>query len=321
MKQERKELLIFLAVTYGLTFLMGIPMAIFAQQGRELISFAYAQMLYPAAGLMLARLICRRDDPSLPKPFFLGFLALTALTIATCFLPMGFTYLAYLTYISSITLGVILFASKDDSLRPHNLSGENWGISLRIILLFVGILLADIILRSALSTELSDTIQNLLTSNLLKLLLILPLLFLLTFPHYFGEEYGWRTYFQPLLQNKFGLIKGVFLFGILWEFWHFPLVIFYYAPLSSSMSLLQLILYRYVMVILIAIFMAYAYMKTQNVWLPAFLHCVNNILAELGPENGNCELTWAMLGLFILIRLVLFLPFLRSKVFRPQPHT
>ncbi|MBR2491745.1 MAG: CPBP family intramembrane metalloprotease [Ruminiclostridium sp.] len=317
MKLERKELLIFLAVTYGLAFLMGIPLAIFAQQGKDTYAFANAQMFYPAAGLMLARLICRRDDPTLPKPFFLGFLVLTGLAIADCFLPMEISSFSYL---GSIALGVLLFAAKDDSLRAHNLSGGNWGISLRIFLLFVAIILANSFLCSALSSGPAAALEAFLTPALPKTLLMLPVLFLITFPHFLGEEYGWRTYFQPLLQNKFGLIKGVLVFGVLWEFWHLPLVIFYYAPQVSTMSLVQLILYRYVTVTTIAIFMAYAYMKTSNVWLPAFLHCANNNLAVLGGE-GSGEMTWVMLGLFLLIRAALFLPLLRSNVFRQQPST
>lgn len=317
MKLERKELLIFLAVTYGLAFFMGIPLAIFAQQGKDTYAFANAQMFYPAACLMLARLICRRDDPTLPKPFFLGFLVLTGLAIADCFLPMEISSFSYL---GSIALGVLLFAAKDDSLRAHNLSGGNWGTSLRIFLLFVAIILANSFLCSALASGPAAALESFLPPALPKTILMLPVLFLITFPHFLGEEYGWRTYFQPLLQNKFGLIKGVLMFGVLWEFWHLPLVIFYYAPQVSTMSLIQLILYRYVTVTSIAIFMAYAYMKTNSVWLPAFLHCANNNLAVLGGE-GSGEMTWVMLGLFLLIRAALFLPLLRSNVFRQQPDT
>ena len=51
-------------------------------------------------------------------------------------------------------------------------------------------------------------------------------LFLYNFHYHFGEEYGWRSYFQPLLQKKFGIVKGVLLFGVLWELWHLPMVIF-----------------------------------------------------------------------------------------------
>ena len=317
MKQERKELLIFLAVTYGLTFLMGIPLAICAQQGKDTLAFPTAQMLYPAAGLMLAKLICRKDDPALPKPFFLGFLLLTALLVADCFLPME---IASFSYLGSIALGVLLFAAKGDSLRAHNLSGGNWGTSLRITLLFVAILLADTFLCSSLSSGPVTALKSLMTPELPKTLLLIPLWFLVSFPFFLGEEYGWRTYFQPLLQQKFGLIKGVLVFGVLWEFWHLPLVIFYYAPQVSTMNLIQLILYRYVTVTSIAIFMAYAYMKTNNVWLPVFLHCANNNLAVLGREGGG-EMTWAMLGLYVFIRLVLFLPLLRSNVFRQKPDT
>lgn len=85
------------------------------------------------------------------------------------------------------------------------------------------------------------------------------------------------------------------------------------------MSLAQVIVFRYIIVILMAIFMAYAYMKTHNVWLPVLIHAVNNGLAGGGLAGGGAEVetvTWMMLGLIVLSRMALFLPFLLTKEFR-----
>ena len=47
-------------------------------------------------------------------------------------------------------------------------------------------------------------------------MVILPLNFVLSFTAFFGEEYGWRYYLQPILQQKFGLRRGVIVLGLLW---------------------------------------------------------------------------------------------------------
>jgi len=37
------------------------------------------------------------------------------------------------------------------------------------------------------------------------------------------EEIGWRGYIVPYLENRFGLIIGSLIFGVIWAIWHIPL--------------------------------------------------------------------------------------------------
>ena len=57
-QKECRELLIFLLVTYGIPYLMIIPMAILTDMGKKVDFFVSAQMFCPAAGLLLAKLLC-----------------------------------------------------------------------------------------------------------------------------------------------------------------------------------------------------------------------------------------------------------------------
>ena len=80
--QPKKERLIFLLIAYGLTFLMGLPLAIAQRGGYNTDVFPNAQMYYPATGVMLAYLAARR--PSLPRRFFVFYLLNTAALVASC---------------------------------------------------------------------------------------------------------------------------------------------------------------------------------------------------------------------------------------------
>ena len=40
-----------------------------------------------------------------------------------------------------------------------------------------------------------------------------------------GEELGWRGYLQGQLTKRFGLLNGLVILGLLWSFWHLPLLL------------------------------------------------------------------------------------------------
>ena len=82
--------------------------------------------------------------------------------------------------------------------------------------------------------------------------------FFLSVVAFFGEEYGWRYYLQPLLQKKFGLKGGVILLGCVWAVWHLPIDFFYYTTPDMGLAALAS---QFVTCISLGIFMAYTYMK------------------------------------------------------------
>ena len=148
----------------------------------------------------------------------------------------------------------------------------------------------------------------------LTFLLLIPNFFLSFLP-FFGEEYGWRYYLQPRLQQRFGPRGGVLALGLVWAAWHLPLNFFYYAPETGLQSFASQIITCVVM----AVFFGWAYMKTQNIWVPVLLHCFNNslILVYSGTAVvSNQTVTWFDILVQLIVYGVVFLPFLASGVFR-----
>jgi uncharacterized protein len=62
----------------------------------------------------------------------------------------------------------------------------------------------------------------------LALLAILPLVYVAQiFTSPLLEEFGWRGYLQPQLQNKVGVLPASIIIGVIWGFWHLPLIFAY----------------------------------------------------------------------------------------------
>ena len=81
MQTEKKQLLIYVIIAYGITYVMGLLMWYGYGKGLDLSAFPNAQMLYPAAGVMMAYLITKKGDKNLPTAFYIFFVALTAVLV------------------------------------------------------------------------------------------------------------------------------------------------------------------------------------------------------------------------------------------------
>jgi len=88
----------------------------------------------------------------------------------------------------------------------------------------------------------------------------------------FGEEYGWRGYLQTEL-TRLGRIRGVFLLGVIWGIWHWPVIWMGYnypgQPILGSIAMVFVC-------IILAYFFAYAVFKSNGIWTAAYLHALNN---------------------------------------------
>ena len=64
---EKKQLMIYVLIAYGITYVLGILMWYAYGKGLDLSAFPNAQMLYPAAGVMMAYLLTKKEDKKLLK--------------------------------------------------------------------------------------------------------------------------------------------------------------------------------------------------------------------------------------------------------------
>lgn len=319
--EKNKKMIIFLTIAFGLTLIMTIPTIIgFYATGRIILN--PGQAFYPAAGFILADLLCEEDYDLLPKRFFFGYLCITGIMtlrfFTAFFMPVTLNghINSFLSLGVCVALVILYFSEEKDKRVKLKLNNENVKLSFLLLALFSALLFLSRAIASLLLGEFPEMVSSLTLSNL-------PVFFAIaaaTFPMYFGEEYGWRCYFQPTIQQKFGYVKGVFLFGVLWEFWHLPSILFTYGATDSSMSLLQVIVWRFANLIFLAIFMAYLYMRVNNIWAPMFIHVLNNnFFYFIGWESS--QHAWKGLAISILINAVLFLPFLLTKQFQIENNS
>ena len=171
MQTEKKQLLIYVIIAYGITYVMGLLMWYGYGKGLDLSAFPNAQMLYPAAGVMMAYLITKKGDKNLPTAFFIFFVALTAVlvvcTAASVLAPqnrdlMSMPYsqwapiMEYVIIGGSVIFWILLLQSGKEKRRSYGLNSEHWNISIRMILLFIGLYLLRFVIACALSGQLSE---------------------------------------------------------------------------------------------------------------------------------------------------------------------
>lgn len=320
----RREWTAFLALTYGLTILMGIPLAYCQRAGYGVDVFPNAQMFYPAAGAMAALLLARPRG-ELPLRFFVFHLAVTAAMVGMCvaatFMPgVEWAALISLALIATSLVGWVVLLTENKQKREA--AGLRWhggflpfGLMLLFILLKTGMAFTSVALGGAMGEYLAYWT----TATPWIFLAVLPLNFFLSFLPFLGEEYGWRYWLQPRLQQRFGARWGVLLLGVAWGLWHLPLNLFYYSPETS----LQSITAQLITCVGLGAFMAYAYLKTNNIWVPVVVHFLNNnlipVLAGTTQLSNQIFHWWDMLPM-LLLTAVFFLPFLASRVFQKEKN-
>ena len=325
---EKKRLWIFIAVAYGVTALMSIFMFIGYRKEYDLTTLVNTHMMYPACGVILGKLIVKKDDEKLPVGGYITILITTGIMILFSICSVLFETNLNLPVlnlsiwdlgsqivllIGSIVAYILFWTCGKEKRQNAGLLHVNMGKSAVMIVLFVFLYFSRLLLSvlvSGISSEESTITMGMMKTAItnprtLILLIVLIPNFILVFIAFFGEEYGWRYYFQPLLQERFGLRNGVIILGLLWGLWHFDVDMMYYTKTTGP----QMFVSQLITCITVGIFFGYAYMKTQNIWVPVIMHYLNNnLLAVLaGGDTSilqNQVINWKDIPLFFVIALV-----------------
>ena len=155
-KTNRRELTLFLIVAFAVPYLMGIPLAFAQRAGQDTSLFANAQMMYPAAGVMLAFMAVRRT--ALPMRFYalhiVSTVACAVCSLLSVFMPeqSWVVYINILMIVTSVLGWVLLLTEKKEKRAA---AGLRWRGKIRtalgVCLLFFVLKTAMMFLSAALS--------------------------------------------------------------------------------------------------------------------------------------------------------------------------
>lgn len=117
-----------------------------------------------------------------------------------------------------------------------------------------------------------------------------------------GEEIGWRGFLQKKLLEKNSLFKSLTFLGLLWGFWHFPLIIngFNYPeyPIWAAFLIFPLT------TVFISYFLGWLSINSKSIWPAVFAHGgINSImifLFEIDFGENKFEGNFLILGIWML---------------------
>lgn len=329
---ENKQVKLFFGVNFGLTLVMGILMGIGYFLGRDISSFPAAQMLYPAAGVMAVLLAAREKEQKLPMKFFVTYFVVLALVVICAVLsiiiPLGnvigvgegwYVIQSYVFIVGSVAALVLLLLEKREIKEAAGLNfrGHQVKASFLIMLLFLLLYVVRLLLSYLLEGQIREFGSLFADPSLYIMLPVLVINYFLSYIIFFGEEYGWRYFLQPVLQKRFGLKGGVLLLGVIWGLWHLPINLFYYSPDTWLKS----ILIQIIACICYSVFFGFAYSRTGNIWTAVVLHYINNnAIAVLtgSADFGGRIYSWKDLLMVLIVNGIVYLPFLFTKEYKEE---
>lgn len=300
MKFNKK--LIFFMITFLTPSLLILIMGVSkANTVRDILSGAC--MLLPTIGVIVGNLI--NKDKYVTKKIYLIYL-IYLVTFGILLILLTFSNKENSETMSAIFNSVIVLASALFFLANTTEfnSEAKWDKCVVYILIYVVLWVLSKIL-------IQPNMENaILVLKRLPLVIISPIYILPIFLLCVGEEYGWRFFLQPLLQKRFGKKMGVLILGIIWGIWHFP-----QDSIDGNMYLTYYLLLKIIFCVCFSIYMGWVFMKTNNVYIVAFIHGLNNFLSQSLAMTGkgtSFSINVTVI-LTMVVYIVLFTPFLFTR--------
>jgi CAAX protease family protein len=293
----------FLGLTFGLTWLLDLAIYFRGGLGTPgMVTLLQLQMLLPAFSAIVLGVFFFPESPiyhgrpaGRGRWFYYYFLLLTVIyalgALGVWLAPAQGTLALVaaiapqlLAFLGLFVLVVLRFAAGREAMARVWLAWGNW----RYWLLFGLAFVAFYALQAALNAisglgpaNLAPTIapppglspDTFLILAALQSVLLAPILAIVIA---FGEEYGWRGYLQSELL-KLGRIRGVLLLGVIWGAWHWPIILMgFNYPGYPLLGMVLMALYTTGL----AVVLGYAVLRSGSVLLAAYLHALNNQVAN-----------------------------------------
>lgn len=130
-----------------------------------------------------------------------------------------------------------------------------------------------------------------------------------------GEEFAWRGFFQQIMTEKFGRIKGIVLLGFIWSVWHLPAQLAGYN--FPENSILGSLIISPLELIAVSFFLAWLTLATRSFIPAALAHGAINSIQEGIISHIQLEVPLLYghlirLGVIVFIGLLFFV-LLRNK--------
>ena len=301
-KQDLKRVLVYILVTFGLTWAYCLAVVYPAAKGGSLSGvpalatqlLVAAAMFFPAIGVLLTRLLTKEGfreawlRPNLKKNlrfYLLAWFGPAVLTFAGC-------AIYFLIFPEDLDLSFSYFIA----------TLESTGESVETLPIPIGLLM---------------------TVQCIQALFLAPVL---NFVTCFGEEWGWRGYLLPKISKHFSTVPTLLITGIIWGLWHAPLTVIghnyglgYWGFPFTGIGMMC------VFCTVLGVFMAYVTLKTGSC-IPAVLaHGAINGIAAIGMyftfDGGNPFIGPAPTGIIGIIPFVAVAIIMAAKLKRSEKGT
>ena len=294
-KQDLKQVLVYIGITFGLTWLYCLTIIYPVANGASLSGVpavatqltVAATMFIPAIGVLLTRLITKEGfqniwlRPCLKgnlKYYLLAWFGPGILTFAG----MG---IYFLLFPKNLDLSFSYFSA---TLEAAGTPMETLPVSIELLMLV----------------------------QCLQALFLAPILNFITC---FGEEWGWRGYLLPKISKHFSTVPTMLITGIIWGLWHAPLTIIghnyglgYRGFPFTGIAMMCLFC------ITLGIFLSFVALKTGSC-IPAILgHGAINGIAAIGIyftyDGGNPFIGPAPTGIIGMIPFIIVAIFMVANL-------
>lgn len=160
----------------------------------------------------------------------------------------------------------------------HNVRGEGWGLRAprwAVLAYIVPVIYATVAYGVVWLTHLGGVDLSRFHTGVLTFLVLGTIQSVLSAT---GEELGWRGFLVPTLARRMSFGRVAVLSGAIWAVWHFPLIIF--ADYNAGTATWYALLCFAVMVVSLAVPMAWLRLRSGSVWPAALLHASHNLFVQ-----------------------------------------